>query len=56
MDITSLQRDTGFDTEGIYDLFTSTFFFNTSVALREYKVVLEDERVDLVLKYVWNRK
>jgi hypothetical protein len=26
MDITSLQRDTGFDTEGIYDLFTSTFF------------------------------
>jgi hypothetical protein len=42
MDITSLQRDTGFDTEGIYDLFTSTFFYNTSVA-REYKVVLEDE-------------
>jgi hypothetical protein len=26
MDITSLQRDTGFDTEGIYDLFTNIFF------------------------------
>jgi hypothetical protein len=54
MDITSLQRDTGFDTEGIYDLFTSTFFYNTSVALREYKVVLEDEmRVDLLFKNIY---
>jgi hypothetical protein len=30
-----------------------TFFFNTSVALREYKVVLEDEmRVDLLFKNI----
>lgn len=54
MDITSLQRDTKFDTKGMYDLFATTFFYNTTVPLKEYVVTMDDEmRIDLVFRNMY---
>lgn len=55
MDITSLQRDTKFDTtQELYDLFTTTFYYNPTVSLKEYVVTVDDEmRIDLVFKNMY---
>jgi hypothetical protein len=52
MDITSLQRDRIWYRRNIWFVYVN-IFYNTS-ALREYKVVLEDEmRVDLFFKNIY---
>ena len=58
MNINSLSNDIKKDTSlitNLYDLFTVTFLYNTSVVLSDYTVTIDDEmRIDIVLSNMYN--
>lgn len=58
MNIKSLQNDIKKDTSlstNLYDLFTVTFLYNTSIILSDYTVTVDDEmRIDLILSNMYN--
>ena len=58
MDINSLndiKKDTILTSDSLYDLFTITFFYNSSILLNNYTVTIDDEmRIDSVFKNMFN--